>query len=368
MTPLARILARRIRVEGPISVSTFMAEALGHPEHGYYRRADPLGAAGDFVTAPEISQMFGELIGLWCAEMWRLMGSPTAFRFVELGPGRGTLMADALRATKVLPGFGDAASLHLVETSPALRERQKQALAAYDVAWHDRFADVPDGPTILVANEFFDALPIHQFERTADGWRERLVALEGERFVRTLSPTRTPAEVLIPRILLVAAEPQSVVEVSPLSITTMTAIAERLAAFGGCALVVDYGHDGHAVGDTLQAVRNHEFQDVLGDPGAVDLTAHVDFAALAEAAHDNAGHFGPTTQGAFLQALGIRMRAEQLKKHASEAQRRDIDAALQRLIDPKEMGTLFKVMAVCDRDLPPPPGFDPVTGPATSME
>lgn len=343
-----------------------MALALGHPEHGYYRRADPLGQAGDFITAPEISQMFGELIGLWCAEVWRLMGAPGAFNLVELGPGRGTLMADALRATNVLPGFDAGAALHLIETSPALRRKQETALAGRPATWHDDFGSVPAGPAILIANEFFDALPVHQFVRTDEGWRERIVVLADDaddaRFAFALNRDRSPAEVLIPDVLRATAPAGSVVEVCPAAISTMTAIAERLAQHGGAALVVDYGHTAPGAGETLQAVRRHDFHDILESPGSADLTAHVDFSALAAAAHPHAAVHGPATQGDFLRNLGIELRAGQLRQRATEAQRRDIDTALRRLIDPAEMGTLFKVLAVGDRDLAAPPGLDPATG------
>jgi NADH dehydrogenase [ubiquinone] 1 alpha subcomplex assembly factor 7 len=355
---LGRIIAQRIRLQGPISLAAFMADALGHPEHGYYRRTDPFGQAGDFITAPEISQMFGELIGLWCAEVWRLMGSPAAFHLVELGPGRGTLMADALRAAKVLPGFEAAAAVHLVETSPALRARQKAALAGREITWHDSVGAVPAGPTILVANEFFDALPVHQFVRTSGGWRERLVALDGDRFVLATASSPTPAELLIPEAIRLTAPDGAVAEVSPAAVSTARAIAERLEAEGGAALIVDYGHTAHGTGETLQAVRRHKYHDILAEPGAADLTAHVDFAALADAARPHAALHGPVTQGAFLRGLGIETRAQQLSQRATDAQRRDIEAALHRLIGPAEMGTLFKVLAMSDHDLAPPPGLE----------
>jgi NADH dehydrogenase [ubiquinone] 1 alpha subcomplex assembly factor 7 len=367
---LAATIAQRIRLQGPITVAEYMALALGHPEHGYYRRADPLGQDGDFITAPEISQMFGELVGLWCAEVWRLMGSPDPFNLVELGPGRGTLMADALRATKVLPGFDDGAAIRLVETSPALRRRQEAALAGRTVTWHDDFGSVPAGPTILLANEFFDALPIHQFVRTGDGWRERVVVVaeEGDetRFALALNRDRSPSEVLIPDILRVTAPAGAVFEVCPAAISLMTAIAERLEQHGGAALVIDYGHTAPGTGETLQAVRRHDFHDVLEAPGSADLTAHVDFAALAAAAHPYAAVHGPVTQGDFLRSLGIELRAEQLRQRATAAQRHDIDTALHRLIGPAEMGTLFKVLAVCDRDLAAPPGLDLTAGTETA--
>lgn len=341
-----------------MTIAAFMADALGHPRHGYYMASDPLGREGDFVTAPEISQMFGELIGLWCAEVWRLMGQPAPFHLVELGPGRGTLMADASRAAKVLPGFNGAAAVRFVDTSPALRARQRSTLGRPDVTWHDDLGGVPQGPTILIANEFFDALPIHQFERTADGWRERLIAISGDRFVLTLSRHPSPSEILIPELHRSAAPVGSVVEVSPASVSIMKTIAERLEQDGGAALLVDYGHAEHRTGATLQAVRRHERHDFLTDPGTADLTAHVDFATLAAMAQPHTAVYGPVTQGAFLRGLGIELRAQQLLRRATDAQRGAIEAAKRRLIDPAEMGTLFKVLAVCDRDLAAPPGFE----------
>jgi NADH dehydrogenase [ubiquinone] 1 alpha subcomplex assembly factor 7 len=358
VSPLARKIAQRIRLQGPISIAAFMTDALGHPEHGYYMKADPLGRRGDFITAPEISQMFGELIGLWCAEVWRLIGRPDPFHLVELGPGRGTLMADALRAAKVMPGFCEAAQIELVETSPVLRSRQKSLLGSRPVSWRGGLAEVPEGPMILIANEFFDALPIHQFERTPDGWRERLVALDGVRFVLALSRHPTPAELLIPESMRLAAPAGGVAEVSPAAVSTMRAVAERVARDSGAALLIDYGHAEHRIGATFQAVRRHRPHDVLADPGEADLTAHVDFATLAEAARPHAAVHGPVKQGALLRALGIEMRARRLREDASSAQRNAIDAALRRLIDPDEMGTLFKALAVCGHDLAAPPGFE----------
>jgi NADH dehydrogenase [ubiquinone] 1 alpha subcomplex assembly factor 7 len=360
VNPLARKIAQRIRLQGPMTIAAFMADALGHPQHGYYMTADPLGRDGDFITAPDISQMFGELIGLWCAEVWRLMNRPGPFNLIELGPGRGTLMADALRAAKVLAGFNEAAAIRFIETSPALRARQKAALEGCDVTWHDDLGDVPSGPTILIANEFFDALPVHQFERTADGWRERMVTVADDRLVLAPGRHRSPSEILIPEDLRFTAPTGSVVEVSPASVSIMHAIAERLEQEGGAALVIDYGHIEHRTGATLQSVRRHERHDFLTDPGTADLTAHVDFATLAATAHAHTAVHGPVTQGALLQNLGIELRARQLQSHATEAQRQAIEAARRRLIDPAEMGTLFKVLAVCDRALAAPPGFDPV--------
>ena len=359
MTPLARILGTRIKLGGPITIAEYMAEALGHPEHGYYRRRDPLGAAGDFTTAPEIGQAFGELLGLWCADCWDRMGRPRPVRLVELGPGRGTLMADALRAATVMPGFRQAIDLHLVETSPTLRARQLEALG--DAAWHDRFETVPAGPMLLIANEFFDALPVHQFQATAAGWRERLVALEagGEGFRPALASAPSPAAALIsPTLDPAGLPPGSVVEVAPAGIALAAAIGARLTADGGAAVIIDYGHAASAAGDTLQAVRGHRRHPVLAEPGAADLTAHVDFAALGRAAaRSGARVHGPVTQGAFLRALGIEARTAALKAEATAGQAEAIVTGGRRLIDEAEMGNLFKVLALCAPDLPPPDGF-----------
>ncbi len=361
MSALAELLARRIAQKGPISVADYMALALGHPEHGYYRHRDPFGAAGDFVTAPEVSQMFGELVGLWCAVVWRSLGAPDPVLFVELGPGRGSLMADALRAVgRVAPDFGRAARVHLVETSPALRQRQEEVLARAagprPPRWHRRFAAVPRGPLLVVANEFFDALPIRQYVRAVSGWQERRIDAEPgtKAFHIVAVPVRTPA---LPAALA-EAPPGSVVEVSPSRRILARALAGRVVRDGGAALIIDYGHPWSAPGDTLQAVRQHAFQPVLERPGEADLTAHVDFEALAKAAGSaGAATHGPVPQGLFLARLGIRERAEALQAGASPAQARDVKAALGRLIDPRQMGTLFKALAITAPALPTPPGF-----------
>jgi NADH dehydrogenase [ubiquinone] 1 alpha subcomplex assembly factor 7 len=343
---LGRLIARRIALTGPISVADFMAEALGHPRLGYYRRARPIGAAGDFTTAPEISQMFGELIGAWLAERWLAMGRPSA-ALVELGPGRGTLMADALRATRGVPGFHAALRLHLVETNTALRAEQQRALAAFDPTWHERFDEVPPGPMLLVANEFFDALPVRQFEKTVQGWRERMVGLapDGETLMFALAPGTPPFARFLPD-----ASEGAQAEISEAGRALATAIGARVIRDGGWALIVDYGYESGSAA-TLQAVRSHKGASVLAEPGETDISAHVDFAALAAAAE--APTYGPVSQADFLQRLGLLQRAETLKARASEAQRRTLDVTLARLIGPDQMGTLFRVMAVGDgRSIP----------------
>lgn len=362
MTPLSRRLVQMIRAEGPISIARFMSEALTHPRYGYYVRGDPLGRDGDFITAPEVSQMFGEMVGLWCADTWLSMGRPETVHLVELGPGRGTLMADAWRASGVQPGFHGAARVHLVEISPVLRERQASTLAELSPpvrpTWHRRFANVAEGPILVVANELFDALPIHQFQRTLEGWRERLVdvARDGHGFRLVLASLATDSAA-IPGPLR-DAPLASVSEVSPAAIALVAEIAERAVRCGGGALLIDYGANETRPRDTLQAVRRHDHHPVLEAPGTADICAHVDFAALAEAARGAGARLhGPIGQGRFLCALGIDARCAKLKAGASAAQRAVIDSAYERLTDGARMGELFKVLAITDPALPQPAGF-----------
>ncbi len=352
MTPLLDILRRRIAAGGPVTVAEYMAEALGHPRHGYYTTRDPLGAAGDFTTAPEISQMFGELLGLWCAECWQRMGRPDPVVLAELGPGRGTLMADALRAARVVPAFRSALRVHLVETSPTLRVAQAAALGRagldHPPAWHDSLAGLPEAPLLGIANEFFDALPIRQFQRTAAGWRERLIDWdEANRHLRfVLSARPDPAALLIDRGLA-AAPVGAIAEIGLTGRALAAELGRRMVESGGAALIVDYGYERPAAAETLQAVRRHKTVDPLAEPGEADLTAHVDFAALAAAARAaGAVVTGPVAQGEFLARLGIGQRAAMLKRNAAAAQAAEIDAALARLIAPDQMGALFKVLAM----------------------
>ena len=360
--PVADRLRARIALEGPVTVATFMAETLSHPEHGYYIRQDPFGAAGDFVTAPEISQMFGELIGLWCAHTWHQMGAPSPVNLIEIGPGRGTLLVDAWRAIGAAPDFRGAARVHLVETSPILRDVQRRTLERSGVAgacWHNSLAEVPAGPFLLVANELFDALPVHQFVRVGTGWRERLVATDEDgafRFV--LDRYASPRAALIPEELWHAPE-GSVAEVSPASISLAAEIGSRVRVDGGVALIIDYGPCRSEPGDTLQALRRHRPHLPLEDVGNADLTAHVDFATVALAAEQaGARTHGPVPQGQFLRRLGIEARAASLLKRASAEQASDIVSACRRLIDPEQMGTLFKALALGPPHLATPIGFD----------
>ena len=347
---LGRLIAHRIALTGPIPIAGFMAEALGHPRLGYYRRAMPLGAGGDFTTAPEISQMFGELLGAWLAERWRAMGAPSPVRLVELGPGRGTLMADALRATRAVAGFHAALDLHLVDTSGPLRRAQRAALAGFSPTWHERLDDVPTGPLLLVANEFFDALPVRQFHKTAEGWRERMVGLAPDGTLRlALAPGLTPFAAALPDAPIGAEA-----EICEAGRALAADIGARLRQGGGWALIVDYGHDHSSPGTSLQAVRGHRGAGILDRPGETDLSAHVDFAALAAAA--GVATFGPVGQADFLRRLGIEARARTLKQRARPEQAGAVDAALARLLAPDQMGTLFRVLALGDDRRAPPAG------------
>ncbi|MBY6159868.1 SAM-dependent methyltransferase [Mameliella alba] len=351
MTTLADILCRQIAASGPITLADYMAACLMHPQHGYYSTRDPLGAAGDFTTAPEISQMFGELLGLSLAQAWMDQGAPAPFVLAELGPGRGTLMADILRATARVPGFHDAARLHLVETSPTLRAEQASRLPQAN--WHDRVEDLPDGPLFLVANEFFDALPIRQFQRDGAAWRERVVGLnDGALTLGLAAPAPQPA--LDHR--LDDTRDGDIVETCAPAQGIAAEIGRRLAAQGGVALIVDYG-DWRSLGDTLQALQGHTPADPLKAPGQADLTCHVDFEALARAGAP-ATHSLLTPQGIFLERLGITARAQALAQRLTGETLDAHIAAHRRLTHPAEMGSLFKTLALLPRGAPPPPGLE----------
>jgi SAM-dependent MidA family methyltransferase len=326
-------IARAITVAGPISIADYMGAANAH----YYATRDPLGAAGDFTTAPEISQMFGELVGAWAADMWNRAGRPDT-HYVELGPGRGTLSADALR---VMAKAGWAGTAHLVETSPVLRAMQAERMPG--AMWHDDVSSLPAGPMIVVANEFFDALPIVQLVKTQTGWRERRVACQDTLFLPV--PGRAVHDRAVPPHLR-DAPIGSILETSPDSVGAMRALAKKLTADGGAALIIDYGYEGPALGDTLQAVRAHGYANPFEDPGERDLTAHVDFATLAAAAvAEGAVVSEVATQGRWLSAMGIDARAETLSR-ANPDRREDIMEARDRLAAPERMGGLFKILAV----------------------
>ena len=356
MTPLTDLLIRRIQATGPITFADYMAECLLHPQYGYYSTRDPFGTAGDFTTAPKISQMFGELLGLCLAQAWLDQGAPTRFTLAELGPGRGTLMADVLRATKGVPGFHAAAQVVMVEASPTLRRVQAETLSRqhdHGARWIEAVGDLPEQPLFLLANEFFDALPIHQFQRDGADWRQRMVGLRDGQLAFGLSDPVNP--------LMVGQKFQNdpsgtIIETCPLGWTIAANIGHRLHHLGGAALIIDYG-GWRSKGDTLQALRAHRFEDPLANPGAADLTAHVDFEAIADKIRTPRS--GLTDQGTLLHRLGIVSRSARLAAKLTGAALESHLAAYHRLTDPAEMGSLFKAIAFHSPGTPAPPGFDP---------
>ncbi len=361
-TPLETEIRRRIAAAGPMPVGEYMELCLTDRAHGYYTTRDPLGRQGDFITAPEISQMFGELIGLWMGAVWKQMGSPDNLRVVELGPGRGTMMCDAMRAMSVLPPFRNAAVLHLVEINPILIGQQQQALEPLrmPVYWHASLDEVPQGPTIVVANEFFDALPVSQAVKSDRGWHQRQIEVDfnGKLAFTYASQPMPHFERLLPPAVREAPD-ESIFEWR--DERPAMRIGKRLAAEGGAALLIDYGHAQSGVGDTLQAVANHEFTGPLTAPGTVDLTAHVDFEALTRAIEAmGAVGYGTIEQAQFLSRLGIETRAASLKTKAPKNVATEIDFAVQRLIGRGSiaMGALFKAAAFGHSKLGAPPGFE----------
>ncbi|HTQ12250.1 MAG TPA: SAM-dependent methyltransferase [Rhizomicrobium sp.] len=345
MNALAARIAALIAAQGPISIAQYMTMALHDPDYGYYATRDPLGPGGDFVTAPEVSQMFGEILGLWTAQAWHDQGKPSPARLVELGPGRGTLMADALSACALMPAFLDAVSVELVESNPVLRAAQIGTLGRWreKTRWAGRF-EAGGKPLFLIANEFFDALPIRQFVKTPRGWCERMVTADPSGALAfALAPEPAPLPIPGP------AEPGAVYEICPAATALIDAIAHDIARHGGAALIVDYGHGGGAgFGETLQALKDGAFAGLLDSPGEADLSAHVDFAALAQAAREAgcAAH-GPAEQGDFLLRLGIAQRAGRLG---------DFEG-LDRLTGTDQMGSLFKALAILPAGAPKPEGF-----------
>ena len=340
------MLEARIAATGPMTLADYMTECLLHPTHGYYTTRDPFGTAGDFITAPEISQMFGELIGLALAQTWLDQGAAPQIVLAELGPGRGTLMADLMRATRAVPGFHAALRICLVEASPVLRAQQQTALAQYPVSWFDDVTHLPQAPLYLIANEFFDALPIRAFQRDDGGWRERMV---GPGLKPGLSPA---ADIPALRPRLADTAQGQIVEMCSLAPGIMAQIADRIARHGGAALILDYG-DWNARGDTFQAVQAHGFADPFAEPGQADLTAHVDFAALAAGLPVSHAY---TTQGRFLRTLGIQARSDRLATQLQGPALQSHLAATHRLTDDAEMGNLFKLLALYPKTCQPPAG------------
>jgi NADH dehydrogenase [ubiquinone] 1 alpha subcomplex assembly factor 7 len=349
--PLEQLLRRLILAQGPQSVAAYMALCLAHREHGYYATRDPLGAKGDFVTAPEISQIFGELIGAAIAQAWLELGRPEPARIVEVGPGHGTLMADCLRALRTVPALEACIELHLVETSPAMRERQRANLPTIEPVWHETLATVPGGgPVLLVANEFLDALPARQFLRGPKGWQERLVGLdEAERLVFLPGGQTLPLDV-----------PGSAdfLELAPAREAWVAELALRLVQQGGVAWLIDYGEE-IVTQDTLQGIRGHREVDPLDGPGTADLSTHVAFGALKAAARkEGARAFGPLPQGSWLARLGAEARLQRLAARATPEETESLVAGVRRLVEPEAMGRLFKVLALAGPAGPLPAGFE----------
>jgi len=358
-SPLLAEIRKLIKSSGPMPVWRYMELCLMHPQHGYYVSRDPLGREGDFTTAPEVSQMFGELLGLWSASIWKAIGSPPMLRLVELGPGRGTMMADALRAIRVLPPLYQAISVHLIEINPVLCDKQKTMLSAVrNIQWHASIDEVPPGPSIIFANEYFDVLPIHQVVKRTTGWHERLVEIDNNgnlAFCAADEPI-PHFEILLPPLVR-EAPIGAVFEWRPDS--EIMKIATRVRDERGAALIIDYGHLRSDAGDTFQAIARHTFTDPLKNPGQADVTAHVDFQALARAAEDvGARVHGPVPQGEFLKRLGIETRAVTLMAKANHEVSEDIAEALQRLIGGGRsgMGSMFKVIGISD------PSIDTLVG------
>ncbi|KAG3026628.1 hypothetical protein JG687_00010142 [Phytophthora cactorum] len=432
---LVHVLRSMIEVKGPLTVSEFMSRALSHPDHGYYMKKDVFGSQGDFTTAPEISQMFGELIAVWCVATWQQMGMPSHIKIVEIGPGRGSLMSDFLRAAKSFPPFYNAIEIHMVDISPAMQKIQQDTLKCEPiedktapentmrlpdngptVRWHADFANVPHGPSLMIAQELFDALPVHQFEYTDRGWRERLVDIDfedgGDHFRFVLSPGPTPAtrvyigreklfdpstalshvaethisgvedlkkmqDTVVQRLDVAdvtgtpvhtaQAQIGDKIEISPVSIAMVQDMAKRISQSGGGALVVDYGYD-HPSELSLRGIKNHEFVSVLREPGDVDLSIDVDFATLRRfaTAESKVKSSGPVGQGTFLKNMGIEHRLAMLLQNTkSEQIQQDLFSSYERLVEPEQMGTIFKAMALTHEDIGQPVGFEEIASEPT---
>ena len=357
MTALKARLERLIAAGGPISVADYMAACLFDTQAGYYTTREPFGAAGDFTTAPEISQMFGELVAVWAYSAWAATGRPMPMLLAEIGPGRGTLMADMLRTLDRLDtGFVTRARVAMVEASPRLADLQRDRLTGGRgrPTWFADVATLPRLPLVVVGNELFDALPLRQFVKTAEGWRERMVGLDDGSGLCFVAGSAGIDPALLPPEAAEAPE-GAVFETSPAREAMMDALAARIARDGGAALFVDYGHLRPGLGDTLQAVRNHAYDDVFAHPGEADLTSHVDFSALAAVAAAHGLDVTTATQGEFLLGLGLVERAGALGAAADEAVRTRLRGEVERLAGPEAMGDLFKVICVAPKGARLPP-------------
>lgn len=354
---LAQRLKRHIKAQGSITVSEYMLTCLGDQEAGYYMVQEPFGAKGDFITAPEISQMFGELIGVWCVSQWLAMEQHQPFILCEMGPGRGTLMQDLLRAAHQLsPAFTQAAIITMVETSPRLRDMQRQTLAHTDlnITWTDDLKTLPPLPLILVANELFDALPMRQYVKKQSRFHERLITLdENDNFIFTTSDYSIDAAHL-PADHQSAPE-SAIFEAAPARNSLMQQISDHIAQFKGSALIIDYGYCHTGYGDTLQAIRKHRFDDIFAHPGEADITSHVDFLSLQEIASKSGLNTATQTQGEFLLNMGLLDRAGQLGRGKTPAQQQQLQADVERLAAPDQMGDLFKVLSISSSSFSPLP-------------
>lgn len=350
---LEQYLKDAILQTGPISMAEFMQVALSHPEYGYYKTREPFGLQGDFTTSPEISQMFGELIGIWCVDIWYKMGSPKDIQLVEIGPGRGTLMADLLRITRHIPGFHDSISVSMVETSQRLCDVQRKKIGNTHprIHWAQNLSDVAQKPLILMCNELFDALPVHQYVKQNDKWHEKMLGVNKSGELEFM---------LSPCAFNPSANDEtkdgSVIEICPLAEVIMQEISGRVREYGGAALIIDYGYVKSEYKNTVSALSKHMHHDLLKNIGEADISAHVDFFALGKVAVNNdVEAYGAISQGEFLRNLGIEVRAEKLKENASEKQKADINSALERLVKngEKQMGELFKVLALASDGIAP---------------
>jgi NADH dehydrogenase [ubiquinone] 1 alpha subcomplex assembly factor 7 len=356
MSALDTMIKEMIAADGPMTIDRYMTLCLAHPRDGYYMARMPLGRQGDFITAPEVSQIFGELIGVWCVAAWELMGQPDPVRLVELGPGRGTLIADLLRASRIAPRFAGAIGVHLVEFSPALAAMQHQTLAAAAdrITWHQRLDEIPAGPMILIANEFFDAIAIRQLQRMGERWHERVVGLDASGSLALGLAPDPVADDLVP-VWARHAFDGAVVELAPERCRLAEAIGTRLAEAPSVSLIIDYGHLASAAGDTLQAVAHHRRADLLAHPGEADITSHVDFAALGACLRQaGAAVYSAMDQASFLAAMGLTARVAALERGQPADTRATIAKGAARLAAADQMGHLFKVLGAGHPDLPPP--------------
>jgi NADH dehydrogenase [ubiquinone] 1 alpha subcomplex assembly factor 7 len=359
-TPLAARLKQQIAREGPLSVASYMQACLADPRSGYYPSRQPIGSDGDFITAPEVSQIFGELLGLWAVAVWQSMGEPGQAIVAELGPGRGTLMADALRAWRSVPKFLESVTVVLVETSPTLRNVQQAALKGTlaPSQWCESIEDVPEGPLIVLANEFVDALPVRQLVRQGGVWRERCVTITPSGAFAFTAGEVVQGDGLPDAALGIDAADGAIIETRPAVAPLLSSLAARAGQAPLAALIVDYGHAETATGNTLQAVHRHRFADPLAMQGEADLTAHVDFAEIKRCASAlGLAVYGPMPQGEFLLKLGLGARRDRLLQQARPDQQAAILSGAARLAYPREMGLLFKVLALTSSGLASPPPF-----------